>query len=74
MDVSANNLEDLFDFSSTSMKSTISIFSDISDISDSIIDELIEEHSSNSSIDDIQEEIDMIAEYLTFEEIDNLDK
>jgi hypothetical protein len=72
MDVSANNLEDLFDFSSTSITSTIS---NISDISDSIIDELMEEYSSNSSIDDIQEEeIDMIAEYLTFEEIDNLDK
>ncbi len=68
MDSSGNDISEIFD--ELSSFSDMSDVIDLDDFSDSILDEFLEE----SSIEIKDEDIDMIIEYMSFEEINKFDK
>jgi hypothetical protein len=68
MDSSGNDISEIFD--ELSSFSEMSDVIDLDDFSDSILDEFLEE----SSIEIKDEDIDMITEYMSFEEINKFDK
>jgi hypothetical protein len=68
MDNSGNDISEIFD--ELSSFSEMNDIIDFDDFSDSILDEFLEE----SSIEMKDEDIDMITEYMSFEEINNFDK
>ncbi len=68
MDSSGNDISEIFD--ELSSFSDMSDVIDLDDFSDSILDEFLEE----SSIEMKDEDIDMIIEYMSFEEINKFDK